>query len=237
MVTNRIGKYLENKGISFYSFENTLGVSRGSISKAVKENKNIGSSVLENILSKFPDLSPDWLLTGKGPMLRQSEPARGVSYTHGGEDLNTAVFEDTPQYSVSRVYEPGGVPVYDLPVSAGALGVVDCGSQTPIDYSRLPVFEGCKAIFPVVGISMEPEIHSGDIVGVSEIEPPFRWEYLNTSRVYLIITRQDRMIKYISDASSPDYIVCASTNAAPFRVDKADILQIYQVRAWAHRQQ
>ena len=51
MVTDRLREYIEHKGISYYAFENSIGASRGSISKAVKENKSIGSSVLENILN------------------------------------------------------------------------------------------------------------------------------------------------------------------------------------------
>lgn len=70
MVTEKLNEYITSKGISMYAFENSLGVSRGSISKAVKENKSIGSQVLENILSTYTDLNPDWLLTGRGSMLR-----------------------------------------------------------------------------------------------------------------------------------------------------------------------
>ena len=69
MVAQRIGEYIETKGISYYAFENAIGASRGSISKAVKEGKSIGSSVLENILIIYSDLNPIWLLTGKGNML------------------------------------------------------------------------------------------------------------------------------------------------------------------------
>jgi hypothetical protein len=69
MVAERLGKYLDFKQISFYAFENSLGVSRGSISKAVKDNKSIGSSVLENILIKYDDIRPSWLLTGRGEMI------------------------------------------------------------------------------------------------------------------------------------------------------------------------
>lgn len=66
MVTDRLREYIEHKGISYYAFENSIGASRGSISKAVKENKSIGSSVLENILNIYQDINPNWLLTGKG---------------------------------------------------------------------------------------------------------------------------------------------------------------------------
>jgi hypothetical protein len=46
------------KGVSYYAFENSIGASRGSISKAVKKGKSIGSQVLENILSVYTDLNP-----------------------------------------------------------------------------------------------------------------------------------------------------------------------------------
>lgn len=73
MVTEKISEYLVAKGISMYAFENAIGASRGSISKAVKENKSIGSQVLENILRVYSDINPDWLLTGRGSMLRDSK--------------------------------------------------------------------------------------------------------------------------------------------------------------------
>ncbi|MDD4820334.1 MAG: hypothetical protein PHD21_05830, partial [Flavobacteriales bacterium] len=90
--------------------------------------------------------------------------------------------------------------------------------------------------FPVVGVSMEPEIHSGDVIGISPIQDYFgQWEYLNTTRIYLIITPYERMVKYITDPTHPDYIVCSSPNAAPFRVPKTDIIQLFTVRAIARR--
>ena len=69
MVSKRVGEFIEASGISYYAFENSVGASRGAISKAVKEEKSIGSNVLEKILAKYPQLSPEWLLTGKGNML------------------------------------------------------------------------------------------------------------------------------------------------------------------------
>ncbi|WP_378177872.1 hypothetical protein [Aquimarina sp. SS2-1] len=72
MVSERLGQYIENKNISFYAFENSIDASRGSISKAVKEGKSIGSTVIENILSVYEDLNPVWLLTGKENMILEN---------------------------------------------------------------------------------------------------------------------------------------------------------------------
>lgn len=79
MISKRLGQYLQYKGISFYAIENSVGASRGSISKAVKEGKNIGSNVLEKILIHYRDLNPRWLMLEEGEMLITnnllSEPA------------------------------------------------------------------------------------------------------------------------------------------------------------------
>lgn len=69
MLAERLGQYIITKKISYYSFENSIKASRGSVSKAVKNNKSIGSNVIENILLVYTDLNPVWLLTGKGEML------------------------------------------------------------------------------------------------------------------------------------------------------------------------
>ncbi len=73
MMIKRLGQYIAEKDISYYLFENSIKASRGSISKAVKNNKSIGSNVIENILTTYVDLNPVWLLTGKGEMLLSGE--------------------------------------------------------------------------------------------------------------------------------------------------------------------
>ena len=72
MVSKRLGEYFEYKGVSIYSVENTIDVSRGSISKPINEGTNIGSGVLEKILNQYEDLNALWLMTGKGNMLVSS---------------------------------------------------------------------------------------------------------------------------------------------------------------------
>lgn len=98
MVTEKLNEYITSKGISMYAFENSLGVSRGSISKAVKENKSIGSQVLENILSTYADLNPDWLLTGRGPMLRDGQ-------THKENKLSAPPISPAEESIIYRMYQ------------------------------------------------------------------------------------------------------------------------------------
>lgn len=69
MILNRLRDYLLHRDLSFNKFEMSLGVSHGSISNAWKHQRNIGSNVVEKILSTYPDINAEWLLRGEGEML------------------------------------------------------------------------------------------------------------------------------------------------------------------------
>lgn len=45
-------------------------MSNASFRKSLKSGGAIGTDKLENILSVYKDLNPTWLLTGKGPILK-----------------------------------------------------------------------------------------------------------------------------------------------------------------------
>ncbi|MGL4363608.1 MAG: hypothetical protein ACRCSB_00195 [Bacteroidales bacterium] len=94
MVAKRVGEFIEVKGISYYAFENLLGVSRGTISKSVKENKSIGSAILEKILAIFPELSPVWLLTGNGEMLQNADIPSSINVGHSINGTGNTVSGD-----------------------------------------------------------------------------------------------------------------------------------------------
>ena len=69
MIIQRIKAYLDAKKISVNAFENKVGMSHGAFRKAVNENKSIQTDRLEKIISIYEDISPVWLLTGKGNMI------------------------------------------------------------------------------------------------------------------------------------------------------------------------
>lgn len=70
---NRIKQYIDYKGLTISSFERVVGMSNGSFASQLKNNKTIGVDKLENILTNFPDINTEWLLTGNGPMLKKNE--------------------------------------------------------------------------------------------------------------------------------------------------------------------
>lgn len=69
MITDRILKIIELYNENKSKFYKKTGLSNGFLDKV----KDIGVSKLDYILNSYPDINPEWLLTGKGEMLRQKE--------------------------------------------------------------------------------------------------------------------------------------------------------------------
>ncbi|MDR2146747.1 MAG: hypothetical protein LBE91_09855 [Tannerella sp.] len=65
-VIERIKKIIKYKHISTRKFCIEIGVANGFLDKV----KDVGSKKLLKILNKYPEISPEWLLSGKGDMLR-----------------------------------------------------------------------------------------------------------------------------------------------------------------------
>jgi hypothetical protein len=64
--TDRVREYLESRGITKYAFYKTTGFSN----KFLDNSSNMGTDRAEIILRHYPDISPEWLIMGVGPMLR-----------------------------------------------------------------------------------------------------------------------------------------------------------------------
>lgn len=71
----RLKEYLDYKNIAVSKAEKECGIGPSGLSKQLPskgfpDGKSIGSDNLEKILSRFTDLSADWLLRGVGDMLK-----------------------------------------------------------------------------------------------------------------------------------------------------------------------
>ena len=73
MILERIKEYIDYKGLTISKFEQSVGMSNATFGSALKRGGAIGTDKLENILSTYPDLSPLWVVTGEGSMIRIQE--------------------------------------------------------------------------------------------------------------------------------------------------------------------
>ena len=52
-----------------------MGSDKATISEIVREQIDVPKKLFGKILEAFPEISPDWLESGEGPMFRRSEPS------------------------------------------------------------------------------------------------------------------------------------------------------------------
>ena len=65
-IASRISQIIDYKETNIAQFERTIGASSGVIRKAIAQNSDIQSKWLTAISDNYPDISPLWLLTGRG---------------------------------------------------------------------------------------------------------------------------------------------------------------------------
>lgn len=75
-VKDRIRAFCKANDLTISGFEAIIGVSNGYVNAI---SKSIGVDKIEIILEKFPNLNIEWLLAGKGEMIKTT-PADDTAY-------------------------------------------------------------------------------------------------------------------------------------------------------------
>ena len=70
----RIKQIIEYYGLNVRKFEQKISASEGQIYKGLARKNGFQSATIAKILEVFPEINPDWLLLGKGEMLRSGTP-------------------------------------------------------------------------------------------------------------------------------------------------------------------
>lgn len=214
---DNLRKYFENKGITQKNIAETLNVGPAYINKLLSGKKGFGKKTAQQFQDLY-GLSASWLLTGEGDMLKKTDAPECPQKLE--KHLN-----ETPQ---ERVLHTDSIPYFkEIPVSAGRAALMDVeNEENAVGFIKIAGVNG-KMAFPVVGCSMEPVIHAGDIVVVDEINS---WDRIDPDKIYLIFTHEDRMIKHLeTDEENDEILWCVSPNYKRFTVSKAEILKIYKV--------
>lgn len=204
MILDRIKLYIDTKGISIAAFEKSVGMSNASFSKSLKNNGAIGTDRLENILSVYSDISPEWLLTGQGDMLKE-EPSLSVS-------MNPQ--EGTPYYDVDFL---GG---FDLQENSQAM--------VPALNIVANICPRAEMWCNITGHSMEPTISHGDIIALHKCSV----EDIQYGEVYAVVLDTFRTVKILRKSSTPGMLKFVPVNKEEFDEQEfsiSRILQVYEV--------
>lgn len=194
-----ISHYSDGKPTRFAKY---IGVAPSTISTWLARD----SFDYDLLFAKCEMISPEWLLTGKGPMLKSDEQplpeAKKTSSRHKGIPL-------IPMEAIA------GFPAIDN----DGVSFDDC------QHYSIPEFEakGANFLIRVSGDSMTPLYCNGDIIAcrkISEIHF-FQW-----GGVYVLDTSQGVLVKYVEECEkNDDCILCVSENKRykPFPLPKVDI--------------
>ncbi|MBR3783654.1 MAG: helix-turn-helix transcriptional regulator [Bacteroidales bacterium] len=77
----RIQQLIDFYKLNPYAFSKKISVSEGTIRKFLAGQIGLKADTLTKILATFDEISPDWLILGKGEMLRSEAPKSAISPT------------------------------------------------------------------------------------------------------------------------------------------------------------
>ncbi len=205
----RLQEYMTVKDINDNQMTVAADLSVGLLGKLKKNGKGMNSSNIEKILHNYRDLSPEWLLTGRGEMLRSDKPTQ----TH----IPTA----HPALNPTE-----GIPLIPFSAMAGALTSAQTVLEHECDRYVVPAFKGADFLIQVKGSSMYPKYSSGDIVACQRVTMDklfFQW-----NKVYVIDTDQGPLIKRIKPGHDKDHVLIVSDNEKydPFELPCASIYAV-----------
>lgn len=167
-------------------FANLLGITPQGLSTWIKRE----SFDIELIFSKCEGLSANWLLTGKGSMIKENK---------------TAIPTATPAQN-----NTDGIPLIPFSAMAGAL----TDERTALEYECeryvVPAFKGADFLMPIKGTSMQPTYNSGDIVACQRV--PMTSIFFQWNKPYVLDTAQGPLVKRVKPGSDQNHITLVSDN-------------------------
>ena len=216
-ILDRIKQLSENELIKITSLESKIGASKGVLSRAINNKTDIQSKWLIKLVENYPKYSSEWLLTGKGEMMRGT-----------GNIVN----EEQEVYNKKSNL----IPVFnDVSTIGGASTIANVDPKThPSEWIDAgDWFLGATAAIRHYEDSMM-EYPSGCILALKEV---IDRDLIVWGKNYCIETSEYRVTKRIYDDG--DIITAYSTNEEtytngrsihpPFPIPKKSILKIYRV--------
>lgn len=199
-----IAHYSDGKPTYFAKY---IGVAASTISTWIARD----SFDYDLLFAKCEMISPEWLLTGKGPMLKTElqeamtvEPVRSDSPNKGA-----------PYYDVDFL---GG---FDLTFNDQTIN-----PEYNIDFK--PFNKPGVTWVNITGHSMEPKINHGDIIALKEC----RLEDVQYGEIYAVVLDTIRTVKILRKSNDPNrmrYVPINEGNYDEQEYDNSRILRIFEV--------
>ncbi|MGE4345895.1 MAG: helix-turn-helix transcriptional regulator [Flavobacteriaceae bacterium] len=200
-IKERILYYTDLKGFSKEKFFEELSVTYGNF-KGKAKDQALSSDVIERIISKYPDINIEWLLTGKGEMLK-SDTIKAIPTSNSND----------------------GIPLVDVTAIGGFGNAKFAIEERDVkDYYVIPKFKHKKVDFmiEVEGSSMYPKYNSGDVVACRIIDEQ---SFIQWNKTHVIATKgQGIIIKRIKKGVNGSLLMISDNkDYDPFPVPTEEI--------------
>lgn len=86
-VYQRIKQYLDDNQISLNGLAKTLNMNQSTVLRQVKGEQTLSSTLVENFLNAYPDVSAEWLMRGEGTSVL-CKTAESVEADYAAETLH-----------------------------------------------------------------------------------------------------------------------------------------------------
>lgn len=119
----RLLQFAENEGITITHIEREIGASKGVLTRALSKSTDIQSKWVTSIVETYHQISPDWLISGRGNMYREEyyprydqETKKRVALFCASNGLNYEDFSERTGLTMSGILEayPNLNPVWLL---------------------------------------------------------------------------------------------------------------------------
>ena len=203
-ILNAFNKIAENEGITVTKLEQILGASKGVLTRAIAKDSDIQSKWILSLVENYPQYNTDWLLTGKGEMLKDQTD----------DQVKSAKATGIYMSKTDRLKSLQQIPVFDIHAAASLVSVF-ADKPNIIDYIHVPNLPNCDGAITITGDSMYPLIKSGDLVAYKQ--QPVEYESIVFGEMYLLsyVDHGDTfiMVKYLQKSEKgEDYIKLVSQN-------------------------
>lgn len=196
----RILHFIENQNITKVDFCNKTGISYANL-KGKSLYSEIGGDKIAEILSIYPIISAEWLVSGVGDMLK-------------GE-MSSILNESVEGYGKPSD-DIHKIPIIDIEAAAGE-GRLNGDYIEPIGYitvpsnslhSRTATYYGIRSR----GDSMFPTIYDKDILIIRQLDRG-EWAELRDEYVYVVVNSDGKaFVKRIKNRLSRGFVVLTSDN-------------------------
>ena len=167
-------------------FANLLGITPQGLSTWIKRE----TFDIELIFSKCEGLSANWLLTGKGSMIKG----------------NDAILPK----AIHTTNSTDGIPLIPFSAMAGALSDERTALEYECERYVVPALKGADFLMPIKGTSMQPTYNSGDIVACQRV--PMNSIFFQWNKPYVLDTTQGPLVKRVKPGSDKNHISLVSDN-------------------------